>query len=354
MKYSLQQKLKCNEDIARIKESLPDYAGAYIDAIAAKTDSSFRTGRAYAYELLLFFDYIKNVKKNPAPTPEYLDSLRPMDIDAYINQLSGYVQTDENGEKKIRSMSASSKARNLAAVRGLYKYLLKNRLVNNNPAALADTPRSKEKDVVCMDGDQVETVFEKLKNTDISRERKQFAKRNQLRDTAMITLLLYTGIRVSECVGIDISDISFTENAVKVRRKGGREQTVYFNEEVKTALQDYIENERTTPEYDKDALFVTRRNERMSVRSAENIVRKYTDGVSVSKITPHKLRSTYATTLYENTSDAYLVKDALGHSTLGVVQKYINASDKNRKLASALIDYVSIRPLTRGERTEQE
>lgn len=77
----------------------------------------------------------------------------------------------------------------------------------------------------------------------------------------------------------------------------------------------------------------------MSVRSAENIVRKYTDGVSVSKITPHKLRSTYATTLYENTSDAYLVKDALGHSTLGVVQKYINASDKNRKLASTLIDY---------------
>ena len=66
MKYTLQQKLKCNEDIARIKEMLPDYAGAYIDAVAAKTDSSFRTGRAYAYELLLFFDYIKNVKKNPA------------------------------------------------------------------------------------------------------------------------------------------------------------------------------------------------------------------------------------------------------------------------------------------------
>lgn len=339
MKYTLQQKLKCNEDIARIKESIPDYAGAYIDSVAAKTDSSFRTGRAYAYELLLFFDYIRNVKNNPAPTPEYLDSLKPMDIDAYMNRLGSYIQTDENGDKKIRSMSASSKARNLAAVRGLYKYLLKNRLVSNNPAALADTPKSKEKDVVYMNGSQVETVFEKLKNTDIGRKRKQFAKRNQLRDTAMITLMLYTGIRVSECVGIDLSDISFAERAVKVRRKGGREQTVYFNDEVKDALRDYIDNERTTPEYDKDALFVTRRNERMSVRSAENIVRKYTDGVSVSKITPHKLRSTYATTLYENTSDAYLVKDALGHSTLGVVQKYINASDKNRKLASTLIDY---------------
>lgn len=354
MKYSLQQKLKCNEDIARIKEMLPDYAGTYIDAVAAKTDSSFRTGRAYAYELLLFFDYIKNVKKNPAPTPEYLESLRPMDIDAYMNQLGGYVQTDENGEKKIRSMSASSKARNLAAVRGLYKYLLKNRLVNNNPAALADTPRSKEKDVVCMNGDQVETVFEKLKNTDISRERKQFAKRTRLRDTAMITLLLYTGIRVSECVGIDLSDISFVDNAVKVRRKGGREQIVYFNGKVADALREYIVNERKVPDYDTDALFVSRKNERMSVRAAEYVVKKYTDGVSASKITPHKLRSTYATTLYENTSDAYLVKDALGHSTLGVVQKYINASDKNRKRASASIDYVSIRPLTRGERTEQE
>ena len=262
-----------------------------------------------------------------------------MDIDAYMNHLGSYVQTGKNGEKRVRSMSASAKARNLAAVRGLYKYLLKNRLVDSNPAALADTPKTKEKDVVYMNGAQVETVFEKLRTTDIGRERKQFAERSRLRDTAMITLLLYTGIRVSECVGIDLSDISFSERAVRVRRKGGQEQTVYFNEEVCTALREYIDNERTVPEYDGDALFVTRKNERMSVRSAENIVRKYTDGVSVSRITPHKLRSTYATTLYENTSDAYLVKDALGHSTLGVVQKYINASDKNRKLASAFIDY---------------
>ena len=104
-------------------------------------------------------------------------------------------------------------------------------------------------------------------------------------------------------------------------------------------LRDYIDNERVTPEYDPQALFVTRRRERMTVRSAENVVRKYTDGVSESHISPHKLRSTYATALYRATSDAYLVKDALGHKTLGVVQKNIAEDDANRRRASEKIGY---------------
>ncbi|HCR82467.1 MAG TPA: integrase, partial [Lachnospiraceae bacterium] len=127
---------------------------------------------------------------------------------------------------------------------------------------------------------------------------------------------LGTGIRVSECVGLDIQDVDFKNNGVKVTRKGGNEMVVYFGEEVENALKMYIYTTRqsTVPlPGHENALFFSSQRRRLGVQAVENMVKKYARQVTPNKkITPHKLRSTYGTSLYKETGDIYLVADVLG------------------------------------------
>ena len=367
--YTNQQRTKCFERIADICEGLPKYCGAYIRSVATKKDTSYRSGMQYAYEVQTFIRYAAGVYNVPASkvTAAMLEELRPMDIEQYIDSLSSY-ETPEDMEynrgirdeaEKAKAEGAtkreiaailsrpakrhhkgvSARARSLAAVRGLYRYLVKNGMASKNPAELASSPVPTAKPVVALKPDDVETVLERVEETGLSGRQKAFSEKQRLRDTALFALLLYTGIRASECAGLDLSDIDWRDGRVKVLRKGGRIQMVYFNDYVKESLREYVEKERVSPKYDSDALFVTRFGERMSTKAIGNVVKKFTDGVSGNKITTHKLRSSYATQLYKNTGDAMLVKDALGHQTLAVVQKYIDAADDNRRDAAKKIRY---------------
>ena len=156
---------------------------------------------------------------------------------------------------------------------------------------------------------------------------------------AILTLLLHTGIRVSEMVGIDLQDIDWNEMRIRIFRKGRKEQYVYFNEPVREALEDYIQNERKVSSEDMNALFISRKGQRISVRAVERLVKKYTaSAVPMKRITPHKLRSTFATNLYEETGDIYVTSDALGHSSLETVKKYTNLHDERRRKAAEAIE----------------
>ncbi len=151
---------------------------------------------------------------------------------------------------------------------------------------------------------------------------------------ALLTLLLGTGIRVSECVGLNIADIDFKNGGIRIYRKGGKEVTVYFGTEVEDALLDYLEErDRIIPEKGhEDALFLSLQRRRMAVRSVENLVKKYARIVSPLKpITPHKLRSTYGTNLYRETGDIYLVADVLGHSDVNTTKRHYAALEDERR-----------------------
>ena len=157
----------------------------------------------------------------------------------------------------------------------------------------------------------------------------------------MLTLMLGTGIRVSECVGIDLQDVDFKNNGIKIRRKGGYEAVVYFGEEVELALLDYLEQRMnlTPVEGHEDALFLSMQNKRITVRAVENLVKKYASRVTtMKKITPHKLRSTYGTNLYRESGDIYLVADVLGHKDVNTTRKHYAAIDEERgRIASKLV-----------------
>jgi site-specific recombinase XerD len=153
-----------------------------------------------------------------------------------------------------------------------------------------------------------------------------------------MTLLLGTGIRVSECVGLDINDVDFNNNGIKIRRKGGYEVIVYFGEEVGDALLDYMEERKRQIPMDghNNALFLSMQMKRLGVRSVENLVKKYSSAVTKLKnITPHKLRSTYGTNLYRETGDIYLVADVLGHKDVNTTKKHYAAIEDSRRRSAA-------------------
>ncbi len=172
-------------------------------------------------------------------------------------------------------------------------------------------------------------------------KQKHYHKLTRDRDLALLTLLLGTGIRVSECVGLNISDIDFNVNGIKIIRKGGTEVIVYFGNEVKTALLEYLEKrKKIIPNSGhEDALFLSLQHKRLSVRSVQNLVKKYSKLVTTLKnISPHKLRSTYGTNLYRETGDIYLVADVLGHKDVNTTKKhYAEIEDERRRMAAKAV-----------------
>ena len=154
----------------------------------------------------------------------------------------------------------------------------------------------------------------------------------------MILVAIYTGMRLGEIQGLMWKDIDFKNNGIKIRRKGGYEAVIYFGEEVETALLDYLEqrNHIIPAEGNENALFLSLQNKRISVRAVEKLVKKYASLVTnLKKITPHKLRSTYGTSLYRETGDIYLVADVLGHKDVNTTRKHYAAIEDDRRRMAA-------------------
>ena len=143
---------------------------------------------------------------------------------------------------------------------------------------------------------------------------------------------------MSECVGLDIGDVDFKNNGIKVVRKGGNEMVVYFGDEVEKALRDYLEERLgiTPVAGNENALFLSTQRKRIGVQAVENLVKKYAREITTTKkITPHKLRSTYGTSLYQETNDIYLVADVLGHKDVNTTKKHYAAMDDARRRSAA-------------------
>ena len=214
------------------------------------------------------------------------------------------------------------------------------RQIETNPSVLVDVPKIHEKSIIRLDTDEVALLLDHIEHAgdSLTGQKRVFWEKTKERDLAIVTLLLGTGIRVSECVGLDIEDIDFKNNGIKVTRKGGNEMVVYFGPEVEKALKAYLEvRENITPlSGHEHALFYSAQRKRIGVQAIENLVKKYAREITTTKkITPHKLRSTYGTALYQETGDIYLVADVLGHRDVNTTKKHYAALDDARRRQAA-------------------
>ncbi|MGN8630648.1 tyrosine-type recombinase/integrase [Blautia sp. HCP3S3_G3] len=325
--------------LREVLKSLPPFCRDYFRAMESTTTTKTRI--SYAYDIRIFFQFL--LDSNPAFkeysmtdfTVDVLDQLKAVDIEEYEEYLKVYKngeKTETNGERGLK--------RKISALRSFYAYYYKHEMIQTNPTVLIDTPKVHDKSIIRLDADEVAILLDYIEHCgdQLTGQKRVFYEKTKERDLAVVTLLLGTGIRVSECVGLDVEDVDFKNNGIKVTRKGGNEMIVYFGPEVEKALKRYLEvREGITPlPGHEHALFYSAQRRRIGVQAVENLVKKYARQVTTTKkITPHKLRSTYGTALYQETGDIYLVADVLGHRDVNTTKKHYAALDDARRRQAA-------------------
>lgn len=329
------------EKMRAVLQELPKFCKQFFRGIENTTSTRTRLG--YALDLRIFFEFIQqnNTALRRTPIQEYtlslLDQLGREDIEEYLDYLELYYKDDKEYRNDERG-----KSRKLASLRSMYHYFYTSELVEKDVAALVPMPKLHEKEIIRLDPDEVATLLELVENgEELTETEKRYHRVTKTRDLALLTLLLGTGIRVSECVGLNLNDVDFKNGGIRIVRKGGYEAVVYFGEEVEDALLDYWDERthKTAATGHEDALFLSMQNKRISVRAVEKLVKKYASKVtSLKKITPHKLRSTYGTNLYRETGDIYLVADVLGHKDVNTTRKHYAAQqEENRRRAAKAV-----------------
>lgn len=329
-----------------ILKELPSYVSDFSRGM--EHTCSANTRLAYIYDTRVFFEYIYK----EIPELSQLNSLKditlsdlaeitPKDIEKYLEYLTYYEKDQKPNHTISYQNGQNGKARKLASLKTFYNYFYRQQLIDKNPTSFVDMPRIYEKPIIKLEIDEVANLLDIVENGDkLTNKQKIYHKYTQKRDLALFALLLGTGIRVSECVGINVEDIDFNYNGIKITRKGGDSTIIYFSEEVEKILREYLEEREKLVCKDLDnPLFLSMQNKRLSVRSVQILVKKYTTLLTnLKKITPHKLRTTYGTQLYQETGDIYLVADVLGHKDVNTTRKhYAKMDDQRKRMAASVV-----------------
>ena len=332
-----------NNNTLKLRElltTMPGFCRDYFRGIEPTTTAKTRIG--YGYDIRTFFRFL--ITQNPCYKDmdikdiklQDLDQLEPVDIEEYLEFLKYYTydgQEYTNDERGIH--------RKFASLRSFYAYYQKRQLLKNNPTVVVDMPKLHSREIIRLDSDEVGELLDFVENggDKLTGMKKVYYEKNKLRNIAIFTLFLGTGIRVSECVGLDLEDVDFRNDRIRIIRKGGKEEYIYFGQEVAEALINYIENARSLivpAEGHEHALFYSIQRRRISVQAVENLVKDFTSQITTFKhITPHKLRSTYGTSLYKETGDIYLVAEVLGHNDVNTTRKHYAAMDDDKKRSAA-------------------
>ena len=370
--YRSQVDLKRVEQIRQICRELPEACTDFLRHIAVITGSFTRL--AYALDLRTFFGFlhterVRFSKKDPTEyTDEDLAGVTSRDLIAYTEYLGYYYRDIESASKDNDAVPAQrllmnhelAIKRKMSSIRSFYDYLFQSERIPSNVTLLVPLPKIHEKPILRLSSEEVQRMLHQAETADgMNGRQKAYLKNTSKRDVAILMLLLGTGIRVSECVGINMSDVDFAEHAFLVTRKGGNQMVLYFPPEVSDALQAYLEDRKkveTLPGHE-DAFFLSLQRRRMTERAIQNLVKKYAKIAAPLKprISPHKLRSTFATNLYQETGDIYLVADVLGHSSVDTTRKhYADMTDERRRKAAGhvhlpepnLVNDTHVAPLT--------
>ena len=342
------------EKIDKILENdLPDFCREYFVGISSNTTTLTRLN--YAYDIRTFFNYLvakvyrlkgKNTKDI---TPIDIENLSPFEIEAYLN----YVEIYKDAEGNIVKNSARGKSRKLAAIRSMIKYFERKQIIRYNPTASVDTPKLHEKEIIRLESDEIGAMLDVVDTgAGLTDRQQKYQENTRIRDLAMVSLLLGTGIRVSELVGIDVSDVNFNDLSFIVTRKGGARVILYFSEEVAGYLYDYYRLRSADKSLKNEpALFLSLQKRRITTRAVENIVKKYSlIATPLKHITPHKLRSTFGTQLYRNTGDIYVVADVLGHKDVNTTKRHYAAITEDiRRSASTKVQLRNDAKTTNGK-----
>jgi len=313
--------------------TLPPLVREFASYKSAIQNLSEKTISEYLLDLRTFFRFLLAREKKIELHSEEFDNIDISGIDIdYIKNIS----TEDIYDflmyaDSIRGNMAAAKSRKLSAIKGFFKYLnTKKMIIDDNPAINIEAPKKKQALPKFLSVEESLLLLQAVKDDKESKSR--------VRDYAIITLFLNCGMRVSELVGINTNDVDRELRSLTVTGKGNKQRIVYLNSACREALSDYI-SERMGENHKKantNALFLSNREQRISVKTVQWLVYKYLDlaGLESKHYSVHKLRHTAATLMYQTGNvDVRVLKDILGHEQLNTTQIYTHVSNKNMQEA---------------------
>ena len=320
---------RANNCILKTREvlkELPTFSDMFFVGVEQSTSPLTRLN--YAYDLRVFFEYLMTEtdlfdKDLRQLHPEDLNKISAQTIENFLSYLSHY-----SYDNKEYSNGDQGKSRKLSTIKTFFSYFYNKGFINENVTQKVKMPKLHEKPIIKLEADEIAKLITITEaGSSLTDREKAFHQYTKERDVAIITLMLGTGIRVSECVGLNLEDIDFDVNGIKITRKGGNQEIVYFGDEVRESLLSYlVVRNKNKQARNENAVFLSLQNRRINVRTVQLLVKKYASATTpLKKITPHKLRSTYGTELYRETQDIYIVADVLGHKDVNTTKKHYAA-----------------------------
>ena len=296
---------------------------------------SQRTVDEYYLDMRNFFRYLKQLR-DPALSGKRLDEIDIRDVDlAFISRITltdiyGYLTylsrervQHQHSEISNKGLNAASRARKLATIRSFFNYICNKRhLLEDNPCKGVDTPKQMKSLPRYLTLDESLSLLDSVDGT------------NRERDYCILTLFLNCGLRISELIGLDITDIH--DDALRVLGKGNKVRVVYLNQACKDALARYLAVRRPISGKGKNALFLSGQNKRISRSMVHALVKKHLSaaGLDSDKYSSHKLRHTAATLMLQNGVDVKAVQEVLGHEHLNTTEIYTHIDNEALRVAA--------------------
>ncbi len=311
-----------------IKKKLNNQTQILSDYMTSIEDKTSWSRRNYLGYLIQFINFLKENSFDITNNNVY-KTIKPLDINKYLKYISyRYV----NGNKIENK--AGIKAAKLFAVSDFFSFLVDNDIVEKNPCEKIPTPKDKEeKEIISMTADEVKTIEENILNRGKGR-----GKKYNTRDLCIVMLGVSTGLRVSAIVEINVSDIDFKNNLIMITEKGNIRRPIMIGEKTKNVINKWVdERSKLIGDNDTDALFISKNKQRISTVSVRKMLAKETYNID-KHITPHKMRSTCATNLYDATGDIYLVQEQLGHANIANTRRYAKVSTERKMMATKALD----------------
>ncbi|MBQ8848908.1 MAG: tyrosine-type recombinase/integrase [Clostridia bacterium] len=314
--------------------TLPSLVREFASYKTVIQNASDKTVAEYMLDLRTFFRYLRarDLKINVEDT-EAFDKIDIRDIDIeYIRNITVEdIYEFLTYADHTRGNMAAAKSRKLSSIKGFFKYLtVKRMMLEDNPAVNIESPKKQKSIPKFLSLEESLLLLEAVRNDSDSSSR--------IRDYAIITLFLNCGMRVSELTGINIPDVDKQLRSMTVTGKGNKQRIIYLNSACRDALAEYLE-ERLGEKHIKantNALFLSSREQRISVKTVQWMVYKYLDlaGLESKHYSVHKLRHTAATLMYQSGNvDVRVLKDILGHEQLNTTQIYTHVSNRSMEEA---------------------
>lgn len=314
MSGRIEKEKLAKEKMQKMLIELPEIFTAFYSWLDAR-DRSYTTIRNYIRHVNEFMVFYTKGKKNN----EFYKKVTDNDIDRYMIAI------------KSKNVGDDIRAAKWSSLNTFFKFLHQRRYIDNNPMLLTERPKIRtEHTVTYLTPDEIKSIFNRIQE--------ESTKMNKNRDICIIALGITTGLRVSAMVNIDIENIDFATNTIKIIEKGRKSRTISFADNLRNILliwlkdrELYFSSDNTGP------LFLSQQRKRLSVDSVALVIEKYTSHLS-KHITPHKLRSSAAMNLHGAGTDILTIASLLGHENITTTQRYVQAYEEDKKRATGFLD----------------